>query len=129
MTELTTSGPYAYTRNPLYFGTFLMAVGMGCAAGEWWLTVVVAGSYLMVYVPVMLAEVDTMRGLFPEAYDRWAAEVPLFLPQFSPARGASSGGLRRFNLELYLHYREYRAALGLAVVIATLVAKIVLTQE
>jgi hypothetical protein len=65
-----------------------------------------------------------MRALFPEAYDRWAAEVPLFVPRVLPARAADRKN--RFDARLYLNYREYRAALGLAIVLAVLVAKIVL---
>lgn len=124
MAELTTSGPYAYTRNPLYFGTFLMVAGAAIAAGRWWLVALVAGLFLLVYVPVMLAEVDTMRALFPEAYDRWASEVPLFFPRPLPARAADRKN--RFDARLYLRYREYRAALGLGAVLAVLVVKLVL---
>ena len=124
MAELTTSGPYAYTRNPLYFGTFLMVAGAAVAAGRWWLVLLVAGLFLAVYGPVMLAEVDTMRALFPDAYDRWAGEVPLFVPRVLPARSADRKN--RFDARLYLRYREYRAALGLAAVLAVLVAKLVM---
>jgi protein-S-isoprenylcysteine O-methyltransferase Ste14 len=126
MTELTTSGPYAHTRNPLYFGTFLMVAGVSIAGGEWWLVVVAAGAYLAVYLPVMQAEVETMRALFPDTYDAWASEVPLFLPRLVRA-GATSRA--RFDGGLYVRYREYRAALGLAAVFAVLVAKIVLRGE
>jgi protein-S-isoprenylcysteine O-methyltransferase Ste14 len=123
MAELTTSGPYAYTRNPLYLGTFVMVAGVALAAGKWWLAVLASAAYLAVYVPVMLAEVDTMRALFPEAYDRWAAGVPLFLPRLTPAR---LGGAARFDGSLYLRHREYRAAAGLAAVLGFLVAKLLL---
>src|SRR5262249_48563111 len=61
MAELTTSGPYAHTRNPLYFGTFLIVVGASLAGGVWWLACAAAAAYLVVYVPVMFAEIDTMR--------------------------------------------------------------------
>ena len=122
MSELTTSGPYAYTRNPLYLGTFMMVAGVSLAAGQWWLMAVVAGAFLLVYVPVMLAEIDTMRAHFPDAYDRWAAEVPLFLPRLTPACPGAPG---RFDGRLYLRYREYRAIAGLAAVFGVLIAKVV----
>jgi protein-S-isoprenylcysteine O-methyltransferase Ste14 len=126
MAELTTSGPYAHTRNPLYFGTLLMVAGVSIAGGQWWLVVMAAGAYLLVYLPVMYAEVETMRTLFPETYDRWASEVPLFVPRLAPARIVSGSQPARFDSRLYVRYREYRAALGLAVVFAVLVAKVVL---
>ena len=122
MAELTTSGPYAHTRNPLYLGTFLMVAGASLAAGTWWLVLLVVSLFLLVYVPVMLAEVDTMRALFPEQYDRWAAEVPLFLPRLMPWR--ASDRKNEFDPQLYLRYREYRAAMGVAGVLAVLVAKL-----
>jgi protein-S-isoprenylcysteine O-methyltransferase Ste14 len=123
MAELTTSGPYAYTRNPLYLGTFLIVIGASLAGGVWWLAAAVSAAYLLVYVPVMLAEVDTMRALFPGAYDAYAREVPLFLPRATP-RGAEA----RFDSALYLRYREYRAPLGLLAFLAVLAAKMVVTR-
>lgn len=126
MAELTTSGPYAHTRNPLYLGTFIMVAGASVAGGQWLLVVLIAGAFLLVYVPVMVAEIETMRTLFPEAYDRWAAEVPLFFPRLTPARGAARE--TRFDRGLYVRYREYRAALGLALVFGVLVAKLLLVR-
>lgn len=122
MAELTISGPYAHTRNPLYLGTFLLVLGVALAGGVWWLSIVIAVAYLVVYVPVMIAEVETMRTLFPDAYDAWAAEVPLFAPRLTPA---ASDRIRsvRFDGSLYLRYREYRAALGLLAVFGILTAK------
>jgi protein-S-isoprenylcysteine O-methyltransferase Ste14 len=122
MAELTTSGPYAYTRNPLYFGTFLIVIGASLAGGVWWLAVAVSAAYLVVYVPVMLAEVDTMRSLFPGAYDAWAADVPMFVPRLTP-----KGARGRFDSALYLRYREYRAALGLAAFLVVLAVKMVMS--
>ena len=124
MKELTTSGPYAYTRNPLYLGTFLMVAGGALAGGRWWLGLLFAVAYLVVYVPVMLAEVDTMRALFPGHYDRWAEAVPLFLPRLTPAPEAA--GDARFDSRLYLQYREYRAALGVLAVFGFLFVKMAL---
>lgn len=123
MAELTTSGPYAHTRNPLYLGTFLIVIGASLAGGVWWLALAVAAAYLLIYVPVMLAEVDTMRALFPGAYDAWAADVPMFVPRLTP-RGASG----RFDTSLYLRYREYRALLGLAAFLAVLAVKMVVAR-
>ena len=100
-----------------------MVAGASVAGGEWWLVVVYAGAFLAVYVPVMLAEVETMRALFPNAYDAWAAEVPLFFPRLGRRDRAPRGP--GFDRRLYVRYREYRAVLGLAAVFAVLVAKLV----
>ena len=128
MAELTTSGPYAYTRNPLYLGTFLIVVGASLAGGVWWLACAAAAAYLIVYVPVMLAEIDTMRALFPGAYDEYSAAVPLFVPQFTPARTPGAAADSRFDSRLYLKYREYRAPLGLIAFLAVLAVKMVVTK-
>ena len=128
MAELTTSGPYAHMRNPLYFGTFLMVLGASAAGGVWWLALAAGAAYLVVYVPVMLAEVDTMRALFPGAYDEWASAVPLFVPRLTPWRGVNAGAEGRFDSRLYIGYREYRAAIGLLAFLGVLAVKMLLTR-
>src|SRR5437868_2625295 len=46
--ELAISGPYAYTRNPLYFGSFIMAAGCAVSGGSWWLGLLLLGFFLAV---------------------------------------------------------------------------------
>ena len=66
--ELTISGPYGHTRNPLYLGTFLLGTGVAVGGGTPWFVAVFAAFYLLIYVPVMMAEADTLRELFAEEY-------------------------------------------------------------
>jgi protein-S-isoprenylcysteine O-methyltransferase Ste14 len=115
--ELAVSGPYAFTRNPLYFGSFLMAVGCAVGGGSLWLGMWLMVFFLAVYLPVMQAEAAHMRTLFGDAYEKWAAQVPLFIPRLTPYR---NGQLRSFDPQRFLHHREYRALIGLAIVIAIL---------
>ena len=134
--ELTTSGPYAHTRNPLYLGTFLLGTGVAVAGGTAWFVALFATFYLLIYVPVMFAEAETMRGLFSEEYKAYSEQVPLFVPRFTPYRAltASAGAIsdsgaannRQFDVSQYLRHREYRAALGFLVAYALLAAKLVL---
>jgi protein-S-isoprenylcysteine O-methyltransferase Ste14 len=133
--ELATSGPYAHTRNPLYLGTFLLGMGVAIGSGALWFVAVFAAVYLAIYVPVMLAEADTMRSLFADEYQEYSKQVPLFVPRFTPygTYGPQSyaAQLKRprwrrgtqFDLSLYMRHREYRAALGFAVVYALLATK------
>jgi len=121
--ELAVSGPYAFTRNPLYLGSFLMAVGMAIAGGTLWVGVWLVGFFLIIYYPVMRAEAVHMRHLFAESYEQWASAVPLFIPRLTPWRAISTD--RSFELNQYLHHREYRALIGLSIVIAILVVKAV----
>ncbi len=110
-TVLATSGPYAYTRNPLYFGSFLMALGFTVGAGRWLLGIILAALFLGIYFPVMRVESATLAKSFGLDYQRYAAEVPLFIPRVTPFRN-DSVQVNRFDSSLYLRYREYRATLG-----------------
>ncbi len=119
--ELTTSGPYAHTRNPLYLGTFILGTGIAISSGAVWFVALFMTLYLLIYVPVMFAEAETLRELFPAEYPQYSLSVPLFLPRLT-AGGSEFGG-RRFALSQYVKHREYRAALGLVAVYAMLAAK------
>ena len=117
--ELAVSGPYAYTRNPLYRGSLILGFGFTIAAGVWWLGLLFILLFLGIYLPVMRVEVDDIRRIFGPAFDEYERDVPLFLPRLSPSKKTG----RKFDFSLYLKYREYRAAIGTAVAIAALSAK------
>ena len=117
--ELTTSGPYAYTRNPLYLGSIVIAVGFAVAALSLLVVIVVIAFFVAVYIPVILSEEDFLRSRFP-AFDAYAREVPRLLPRFGH-RTASSGS---FSRDRYFQHREYNALIGTAVMIAALVVKL-----
>lgn len=118
--ELAVSGPYAHTRNPLYFGSFVMTVGLAVAGGNLWTGLLLVGFFLLVYLPVMRAEAEHMQKLFADDYARWAAAVPLFMPRLTPYAAHQQ---RSFDARQYLHHREWRALLGLAVVLFILCLK------
>jgi protein-S-isoprenylcysteine O-methyltransferase Ste14 len=111
---LAVSGPYAYTRNPLYLGSFLLGLGFTAAANRWELALLFAALFLGIYFPVMRVESATLEGLFGADYRRYASEVPLFLPRLVPYQGKNAVKTS-FDANLYLRYREYRAVLGLLV--------------
>jgi protein-S-isoprenylcysteine O-methyltransferase Ste14 len=132
--ELSVAGPYAYTRNPLYLGTFVMATGIAVATGSLWFVALFIAVYLLIYVPVMAAEADYMRELFPDDYELYSQKVPLMFPRlipYSPRKADNQPGsqdgqphtARSFDLSLYLRHREYRAAIGIAFVLALLAAR------
>jgi protein-S-isoprenylcysteine O-methyltransferase Ste14 len=125
--ELTTTGPYAHTRNPLYFGTFIMATGIAISTHAWWFVVLFMGLYLLIYAPVMAAEAETLVNLFPDEYVNYRRHVPMFLPRLSPWRKAEKPQAEtneiRFARSQYVKHREYQAALGLMFIYALLAAK------
>jgi protein-S-isoprenylcysteine O-methyltransferase Ste14 len=109
---LAITGPYAYTRNPLYLGSFLIGIGFTVAAGRWELAILFAALFLGIYVPVMRVESATLEELFGHKYRRYGQAVPLFVPRVRPYR--EKVGVK-FNAALYKRYREYQAALGFAI--------------
>jgi protein-S-isoprenylcysteine O-methyltransferase Ste14 len=117
--ELTTSGPYAYTRNPLYLGSIVIALGFAVAALSGWIVLALVVLFVAIYIPVILAEEAFLGSRFPE-FDRYARQVPRLLPRFS--QHPTSGG--SFSRQRYLQHREYNALIGTAVMIAALVAKL-----
>ena len=117
--QLTVSGPYAYTRNPLYLGSFLLGVGFMIASGIWWLALIFSVLYLGIYFPVMSVEAEELTEIFGDEYKNYADGVSLFFPWFSKYASNEKG----FEKSLYLKYREYQAALGFLFVLAILAAK------
>ena len=117
--ELAISGPYAYTRNPLYLGTFLMGAGFTVAGGVWWLALLFSGLYTGIYLPVMRVEMDDIRTIFGSEFDEYARNVPMLIPRITVWKQTDT----KFDFQLYLQYREYRAALGVLLAIGVLAAK------
>ncbi len=119
---LATSGPYAYTRNPLYLGSFLLGLGFTITSGRILLGVLFAAFFLGIYLPVMRVEAATVAELFGEDYKLYARAVPLFFPRLTPYRDERSTATK-FNVSLYMRYREYQAALGFLIAWSLLALK------
>lgn len=119
--ELATSGPYAWTRNPLYFGSACMAAGLAVASHAWLASAVVAAYILVFYPATMRSEEAELAREYGDSFRDYAARVPLFWPR--PPRMAGTG--RKFSGALYRRNREYNAALGMAVVLLLLVLKMI----
>ena len=110
--ELTVTGPYAYTRNPLYLGSMLIAAGFAVALLSWPVAVVLAFGFAAIYVPVIASEERFLRATFP-GFGGYCQQVPRLIPRLTPAR--PPGGQRStgsFSLSLYLQHREYNAGIG-----------------
>jgi protein-S-isoprenylcysteine O-methyltransferase Ste14 len=124
--SLATSGPYAYTRNPLYLGSLLMGLGFAVAARSWWVGLILVAMFLAIYVPVIRGEETFLRTKFPE-FKEYARQVPRILPRItrrSNDEKASAG----FSLDLYLKHREYNAMLGAAAMMVGLAVKMFLPR-
>jgi protein-S-isoprenylcysteine O-methyltransferase Ste14 len=114
--QLATSGPYAFTRNPLYLGSVLLGMGFSLASASWISTLLLA-SYLAIFYPVVIRrEQDELKTKYGAAFVEYASQVPAFWPRFSSAVASTE----RFSWPLYRQNREYEAAIGLAVAMAIL---------
>jgi protein-S-isoprenylcysteine O-methyltransferase Ste14 len=116
---LTVTGPYAYTRNPLYLGSAILALGVAVAACSWIAAAILLGYFALVYGVVMRREQQELRH-HGASFDEYVRVVPLFFPRFTAAKLslASSG---EFSWEQYKKNREYRAAIGFLLVLIVLV--------
>ena len=119
---LATSGPYAYTRNPLYLGSLLIGVGFAVAARSWWVGVALLVMFFAIYLPVIRDEEVFLRQKFPE-FEEYARRVPRMFPRPTRAARASSEGSTGFSMDLYLKHREYNALLGALGMMAALLIK------
>lgn len=117
--QLTTTGPYAYTRNPLYLGSLIIAFGFTLASHRWIIAAMAAAMLVGIYVPVIRSEEKFLRARFPE-FDNYCREVPRLWPR----RSALQGSVGAFSWDLFWKHREYNAGLGAAAIIAFLVFKV-----
>jgi protein-S-isoprenylcysteine O-methyltransferase Ste14 len=130
--ELTVTGPYAHTRNPLYLGSMLMAAGFALALQSWAVAAALAAGFAIIYIPVIASEERFLRATFP-GFDAYCQQVPRLIPRLTSAQlqdekaitdssnlvaSASKG---RFSFDLYRKHREYNAAIGAALLYLCLV--------
>jgi len=124
---LATSGPYAYTRNPLYSGSLLIGVGFAAAARSWWVGIALVAMFFAIYVPVIRDEESFLRQKFPD-FEQYARRVPRMFPRLTrdPAAPNEAAG---FSLDLYLKHRGYNALIGALAMMAALIAKMTLLRS
>ena len=118
---LATTGPYAYTRNPLYLGSLLIGVGFAVAARSWWVGVVLIVMFFAIYMPVIRDEETFLRQKFPE-FEDYAQRVPRLFPRIT-APSTTQDEPAGFSTHLYLKHREYNALIGALAMLAALVVK------
>ncbi|MGD0729874.1 MAG: isoprenylcysteine carboxylmethyltransferase family protein [Terracidiphilus sp.] len=118
--ELTLTGPYAYTRNPLYLGSMLIAAGFALALLSWPISLLLAAGFAVIYIPVIASEERFLRAAFPE-FGAYCRRVPRLIPRPAPVRAPGpEPAPGAFSLSLYLKHREYNAAIGTALLYLSL---------
>jgi protein-S-isoprenylcysteine O-methyltransferase Ste14 len=117
---LTTSGPYARTRNPLYFGSSILTLGAAIAMNSWLSAALLLIYFALVYTLVMRREEIELRGHHGAEFDAYAKSVPLFFPSITaPKQISASPG--SFSWSQYRKNHEYQAALGFLFLLLALV--------
>jgi protein-S-isoprenylcysteine O-methyltransferase Ste14 len=118
--ELTVTGPYAHTRNPLYLGSLSIALGFAVAARNWWVLAGIAILFFAIYLPVIRSEEEFLRGVFPN-FDNYCRHVPRLFPRVTPGMQGEAG---KFSAALYRRHREYNALMGAAALYAALLLRL-----
>ncbi len=113
--EVTASGPYRWFAHPLYVGSSVMGIGLAAASNSIAVAVLIA-VYLGVTIPAAIkAEEAFLRRRFGDEYDRYRRG------------GSMTGGAdaeRRFDVRQVVANREYRAVIGVALVLTALLLKL-----
>lgn len=116
--SLSVRGPYRLTRNPLYFGSFLMGLGFTLAASIWWLIIVFVAFFLLVYLPVMRKEESELVAAYGEPYRHYLQFVSLFFPGRPYPNSENVPG--NFCWSQVIKNKEYNAVIGFVLLTAFL---------
>ena len=100
--ELATRGPYALSRNPLYFGNFILGIGIAIAANHLYSYIIFAIYYFVFFPALMVMENNRMREKFGEKYEKWSKGLNSFFP------GIKKIDTSGFNISYYMKNREYK---------------------
>lgn len=115
--DLATSGPYSYTRNPLYLGSILIGTGFALAARSLWIWGLLAVMFTAIYAPVIRSEEAFLRLQFPD-FELYCQRVPRLAPRWSGESLTAN-----FSSALYLKHREYNALIGAVLMMLAIVVK------
>ena len=113
--RLAVSGPYSFTRNPLYLGTLITALGLAVAASSVGLALLFLGLFALVYLPAIELEEQHLSAILP-GYAAFAERVPLLVPRWPRQFGPD-----HFSYAQYRKNREYEALFGWAIGVAWLI--------
>lgn len=113
---LATDGPYSLTRNPLYFGSFVLGLGFALMANGWAVLFGFVLLFGLIYDATIEDEEQKLLKRFGETFTGYCREVPRFFPRMWGWRRAP------FEWELVRKHREFRtwAAIAGAMVVVAL---------
>ncbi len=116
--ELSMDGPYSYTRNPLYVGSFFIGLGVSIMGSCIIFIVLFLTGFYFVYASVIRDEEKGLIELFGGSFLDYKSKVPAFFPRVKPVRLSKD-----FDLRLVVKHEEYNAWLGFAAMVVLLYLK------
>jgi len=117
MVEVTTTGPYALCRHPLYLGHLLITAGFCVAGNNVWLAFAVLPLFFAIFIPTMQREEESLADKFGQTYRDYMAGTARILPRWS-ARTLQGG----HDWQQVRKHREANNILGLIAAIALFAA-------
>jgi protein-S-isoprenylcysteine O-methyltransferase Ste14 len=115
--ELATDGPYALTRNPLYFGNLVLGSGIAVSGNNLYTYSIFIGYYLCFFSFLILLERKRLKKRFGRQYEEWAKRANLFFPKIKKVNKMG------FNISFYMNNREYRVLYFSLLVVVILIVK------
>ena len=119
---LTVTGPYAYTRNPLYLGSAILALGAGISTRSWISALLLTAYFALFYSIVMQREANELHVRHGASFEEYARIVPLLMPRLTAAKlpAASAGA---FSFAQYKKNHEWQAAVGFLFLVLVLLLR------
>jgi protein-S-isoprenylcysteine O-methyltransferase Ste14 len=108
---LSVTGPYAYTRNPLYLGSAVLAGGVAVATRSWIAAALLFTYFAVFYSFVMRREERELSTRHGGAFEEYAKAVPLFFPRLTATKLGGGAG-ESFSFAQYMKNHEWQAAAG-----------------
>jgi protein-S-isoprenylcysteine O-methyltransferase Ste14 len=118
--KLAMTGPYRYTRNPLYFGNLILGIGIVIGARSWFVLGIFIIYFLVFYPIIINQEKKRMNEFFPEEYEEYKNKTPLFFPTLKPSLPQYK---QTFSWTQYRRNREIRALTGVLIFWAIMIVK------
>lgn len=116
---LTTSGPYAWVRNPMYLGRFCLGLGLVLLVWRWYLAPVYVVAYALYAHFRVAREERRLRERFGDAYDEYSRRVRRWLPRWPGREGFAAP----WSLAHAWGYGQIRVALALIPFLAAVIAR------
>lgn len=120
--DLTTAGPYRWTRNPFYLGNLLIDLGIACVIGLVFVAAVYFLLWGLAYRSTIRDEEEKLRTLFGARFEAYAAVVPAFFPTRRPLPAVDARGAFDLANPSLATGREYSRLLGILLAPAALAA-------